>query len=264
MEMAYFRELHRFSRKALRGHYGTAWAAVMLELLLRLGSWLAPAIFAAVCIRRGTLSPAALFTDWRWALAASLWWLLSFCIRVPVECSVRSWFTSITELSLPGQARCFFPTARRYFHALYFFGTTELVRSFAMLPLLLAGTGTLLLLRQSTGIPEGGLWLFAAVQGLAAVFWAGWYELRFSVSLSAVPYLYLNDPHRGVFRSIRDSRRMLSGHHHRLAAAVLPYVPAIPLTGPFLLPCLMTDLTLFLQLRIREYEQAAFSGGNHV
>ena len=264
MEIAYYRELHRFSRKALQGHYGTAWAAVMLGFLLRLGGWLAPAVFAAVCIRRGIFTPAALFTGRLWALAAALWGLLVFCIRIPVQCGICSWFTSLTELERPGQSRCFFPTAGRYLHALYFFGTVALVRSLAALPFLLSCTGTLFLLRQSSGIPEGGLPLFAAVQGLAAVFWAGWLYVRFCMSLAAVPHLYLADPHRGVFRTIRDSRRMLSGHHRRLLAVVLPYAAAsLPVvTVPFLLPCLKTDMTLFLQLRIREYEQAAHSERN--
>lgn len=258
MKTAYFRELHHFSRKALKGHYGTAWAAVMLELILRLSGWLAPAVLAAICIQRGTLTPAALFTGRLWMLFMLLWGLLVFSLRLPVQCGLRSWLTHLTELERPDQPRCFFPTAGSYLHALYFFGTVELIRSLAALPFLLCCTATLLLLQHSSGIPEGGLWLFAAVQGLAAVFWAGWFYLRCSVSLSAVPFLYLNDPHRGVLRSIRDSRRMLSGHHHRLLAVVIPYAAAFP-AELFLLPCLMTDLTLFLQLRIREYEQAAAS-----
>lgn len=256
MGSAYFRELHHFSRKALQGHYGAAWAAVMLELLLRLGGWLVPAVIAALCIRRGTLSPAALFTRPLWMLFTALWGILMFTIRIPVQCGIRSWFTSLTELESPAQPRRFFPTAGRYFHALYFFGTAELIRSLAALPAVLAGTGALLLFRRSSGIAEGGLWLFAAVQALSAMCWAIWFYVRFSASLAAVPYLYLNDPHRGIFRTIRDSRRMLSGQHHRLFAVVLPYAAALPATGPFLLPQLMTDMTLFLQLRIREYEQA--------
>ena len=256
--MGYYRELHHFARKALRGRYPAAWVASMLPLLLRFSGLLAPAMFGAYCIRKGVLQPAELFTGRLWALTAALWGLLTFCIRIPVQCGTRSWFTSLTELERPGQARCFFPTAKRYFHALYFFGTVALVRFLAALPAAAACTGTLWLLRKSSGMPEGGLWLFAAVQGLAAVFWTVVWYLRFCVSLAAVPHLYLSDPHRGVLRTIRDSRRMLHGHCRRLIAVALPYAPAaLPLvTIPFLLPCLVTDLTIFLQLRIREYEQA--------
>lgn len=252
--MHYYRELHYFSRRALRGRYRAAWAAAMLGLTVRLAAWLCPAVLAAVLIRRGALRPEALFTSPHWLLAAALWEAAAFCIRMPVQCGIRSWFTGLTELEVPGQERCFFRTAGAYFRGVYFFGMTALLRFLAAAPLAGACVLTVLALRQSIGREEGVLWLFAAVQGAAAAFWAACWYVRFCVSLSAVPYLFLENPRRGVFRTIRLSRRMMAGYHGRFWSIVLPYA-AIPGIAPLLLPRLMTEITLFLQLRMREYAQ---------
>ncbi len=256
----FYRELHHFSRRALKGRYTRAWSAAMLETLTRLGTALVPAVLSAVLIARGALTPAGLFfgTQRLWVLFTILWSLFAFCVRIPVLCGTCSWFTHLVELELPGQERRFFRTVKAYCRGIYFFGTVSLLRWLAAMPLMAACVLTVLAVRQSAGLTEGGLWLFAAVQGLAAVFWTGWLYIRFCVGLAAVPYLFLMNPEVGVLPAVRASCRMLSHRHRQLAVLTVPYLPAcLPVvTIPFLLPCLMTDITLYLQLRIREYFQA--------
>ncbi|MDE5564927.1 MAG: hypothetical protein K2I93_07205 [Oscillospiraceae bacterium] len=255
----FYRELHHFSRRALKGHYARAWSAAMLETLTRLGTALVPAVLSAVLIARGALTPSGLFfgTQWLWVLFTVLWSVFSFCVHIPVLCGTCSWFTHLVELEMPGQERCFFRTARAYCRGVYFFGTVSLLRWLAALPLAAACVLTGIAVRQSAGLTEGGLWLFAAVQGLTVIFWTGWLYIRFCVSLAAVPYLFLMNPKVGVLLAVRASRRMLFHRHRQLAALAVTYLPAcLPVvTIPFLLPCLMTDMTLYLQLRIREYLQ---------
>lgn len=259
--MHFFRELHHFSRKSIKGHYAQACGTSFLLLGIWLILKLIPVLLAGVLLLNGSLTPGGLFfgRGRLWVLFMALWSMVSFCILAPVKCGARSWFSHLVELEQPGQERKFFRSARAYGRGLYFFGVVAVLRWLAALPFAAACLLTAEAFRQSAGLTEGGLWLFAAVQGIAAAFWAGRFYVRFCVSLAAVPYLFLENPKRSVLQAVRDSGNMLSGKYSQLAALVLPYVPAaVPVvTVPFLLPCLMTDVTLYLQLRIREYEQAA-------
>lgn len=258
--MQFIRELRQFSRKSLKGHYAAACGAAMLLLGIWLVLKLIPAFLAGILILNGTLTPGGLFfgRGRLWVMFAALWELVSFCILAPVRCGTRSWFLHLVELEQPGQERQFFRNGKAYCRGLYFFGTVALLRWLAALPFAGACLLTAEAFRQSTAFTEGGWWLFLAVQGIAAAFWAGWFYLRFCVSLAAVPYLFLEHPDMPVLEAVRISGRILSGRYGQLAALVSPYVPAAApvVTVPFLLPWLMTDLTLYLQLRIREYEQA--------
>lgn len=258
--MHFIRELHHFSRKSLKGHYAKAFGAAMLLLGVWLVLKLVPVFLAGVLLLNGTLTPGGLFFGRKrmWVLFMAMWELLTFCMLLPVRCGTRSWFSHLTELEQPEQERQFFRNGKAYFRALWFFASVKFLRWLAAMPCAAACLLTAEAFRRSAALTEGGLWLFAAVQGIAAVFWAGWFYVRFCVSLSAVPYLFLENPKTGILQAVRTSGKMLSGRHAQLAALVVPYVPAaVPVvTIPFLLPCLLTDLTLYLQLRIREYEQA--------
>lgn len=256
--MQFFLELHHFSRKALKGHYAQACGASLLLLGIWLVLKLIPVLLAGVLLLNGSITPGGLFfgRGRLWVLFMALWSVLSFCILAPVKCGTRSWFSHLVELEQPGQERKFFRNGKAYCRGLYFFGVVAVLRWLAALPAAAACLLTAEAFRQSAALTEGGLWLFAAVQGIAAAFWAVWFYVRFCVSLAAVPYLFIENPERPVLAAVRDSGKMLSGKFGQLAALVLPYVPAAApvVTVPFLLPWLMTDVTLYLQLRIREYE----------
>ncbi len=251
----YFRELHTFARTSLKGYYRPALGAALLPSLLRAVMRLFPAALAGLLTVSGRMSPKALFfgENGLWVLFALLWSLVSFTVLLPVTCGAWSWFSC--RLGLESRRRRFFTSVRAYGRGLYFFGMAALLKWIALLPAAAAGVFAAMAFQASAGQTEGGLWLFAGVQGLAAAFWAAIGYVRFAVSLTALPVLYLEDPGAPVLASVRTARRMLAGHYGTLARIILHRIPAMlpVVTVPFVLPYLCTEVTLFLQLRLREY-----------
>ena len=252
--MHYIHQLHHFAGKSLRGHYAAAWGASMLCLGIRLIIRLIPMLFAGILILNDSVTPGGLFGNGLWLLFMLLWESVGFCILLPVKCGTRSWFTHLTELEQPGQERTFFRNTRSFGRGICFFGTVGLMRWIAALPFAAGCMVAVYSLRQSIIADDGGLWLFAAVQGLAGAFWGLWGYLRFGIRTMAVPYLFLNDPSRSAWSAVQISGHILTGRYRQLALLLLPYCMAsLPVvTIPFLLPRQMTELTMFFQLCIRE------------
>ena len=95
------------------------------------------------------------------------------------------------------------------------------------------------------------------MQAITLLFWTALLAVHLRVSLSAVPLLCTEFPHESAFSIIRRSFRLMEGHHMDYWSIVLCYLPAMLTILPilFLLPRLYADMTLFLQLRIRELSQ---------
>ena len=249
----YLQKLHAFTRQSLRGHYAAASRAALLCPGLRLGMRAIPVLLAGVCISAGGLAPLALFRQPGWCLLTLFWGMTGFAVLLPVRCGVWSWFCD--RLGLGHRVHFFFRDAGAYLRAFCFFGTAALLRWLALLPAASAAVFAAYAFRHGAMQEEGGLWLFAAVQGMAAAVWCLWAWLRFCLSMTALPVLYLAAPEEGIFSAIRRSQKMLRGHYCRLAGVLLRYLPAMlpVVTIPFVLPYLYADVILFLHLRMLEH-----------
>lgn len=248
-----YRELHRFSRTSLKGHYAaamrTSWLMPSLHALYKL----IPAGLAGLLVLRGTMPPAAFWRGgWLWMTFLALWMLFCGGLMLPVQCAVWSWFGSM--LGLSPCRRCF-SRIRDYARAAWVMGLAEGLRILAALPVAASGVFALVSLRESVHSEHGALWLFAAVQAVAAMLWTSVYYLRLRVSLTAVPVLFLRAPKRSAFSHIRTAICMMDGHHRELWAIWLGYLPMLLtiLPIPFVLPYLYTNTALFWQVRIREF-----------
>ncbi len=126
-----------------------------------------------------------------------------------------------------------------------------------MLPVLLLLTAALLL-RAAAGRAEGGLWLFAAAQAALAAVWAGAFCLCDRLGTSGTMLWLAAHPDATARQALRGSRAMLRGHRWELLTVGMRYLPAMVTVLPMgvLLPYLHADVTLFLQIRMREHEQA--------
>ncbi len=253
----FFRELHEFSRNSLKGHYLGAFRTALLCPVMEIATGIVPLILGAVLIAKGTMTPKAIFmgNHAMWALFGLLWGIVSFSVLLPVRCGVWSWFTAL--LGMEKQKRKYFATTGEFFHAVYFFGRLSFIRWIALAPAGIAGILAYFALQKSTAVTESGILLFCAVQAMTIFIWTILFCIRFTVGMLAVPFLYLENPEISVFHAVRQSEKMLAGHHKRLFALLLGYLPlALPIvTIPFVLPKIMTDVILFLQIRIREYAQ---------
>lgn len=250
-----YRELYRFSRASLKGHYTAAMRTSWLMPSLYAMYKLVPAGLAGLLVMRGTMLPAAFWQGgWLWMTFLTLWMLFCAGLMLPVQCAVWSWFGGM--LGLSPRRRCFV-RVRDYARAAWVMGAAEGLRILAALPVAAAGVLALAALRESTYGENSALWLFAAAQALAAMLWTGVYYIRLRVSLTAVPVLFLRAPRQGAFSHIRTAIRMMDGHHRELWRIWLGYLPMMiaVLPIPFVLPCLYTNTALFWQVRIREFRQ---------
>lgn len=254
-----FRELYAYTRRILHGNYGRAFAASSFYGTIWLVLKLAPCILAAVLIANGTLTMRMLLSGspMLWVLFSVLWAVLRFCIMLPLRCGACAWFTELVGLNRSRCRRTFFRTTGAYLRALWYFLRVEAMRFTAMLPFVLGVLGAGMAFQRSIGMADAGLPLFIAAQCLCVAAAGLVYYLRFCVGIAAVPFLYLEQPHGSPFAAVRHSRRMLHGRHALLILLVLGHLPAaLPVvTIPFLLPHLLTSCTLFLQIRMREWEQ---------
>jgi hypothetical protein len=263
-----FRELRACTGRILKGKYRRAFRASVLYPTACLFAWLVPVILAAVLIQHGILTPWELFCGGipRWALLCLLWSSLRFLFLLPVRLGTWSWFT---ELSGIAQTRKrLFSGMGAFFHAFRCFLCVELCRLAAALPLALGLSGAAYAFRAAEGLPEGGALLFLAVQCLCIAGYGAIGYARFCAGAAAVPFLFLAQPHAAPLVLLRTSFAVLHGRYAQLVRLVFGYFPAaLPvLTIPFLLPYLMTDYTLFVQVCIREWEEknharTAFSDG---
>ena len=245
-----YRSLHHFSRKSLKGHYRKAlcasWAMPLLWSLYRL----IPVGLAGLLLVRG--DPAVLREGgWLWLSFLVLWSLFCMGMMLPVRCAV--WKRFGTWLGMTRMRTCF-GTVREYCRAAWILGLAGILQLAAALPVTAAALLTIRLLQEGSRQPHAGWYLFGAVQAAAVFFWTGLFAVRLRVSLFAVPLLCTEFPQDGAFTIIRRSFRLLDGQHPAFWSIVLCYLPAMlaVLPMPFLLPRLYADLTLFLQLRIRE------------
>ncbi len=243
--------LHLFSRRSLKGHYAASlrasWTTAGLLLLCRL----VPAGLAALLLVRGT--------DYQknsllWGSFLLLWELFSFGMLLPVRCAVWSRFGAWLGLC---RMRTCFSRLRGYLRAVRIVGTADLLRALAWLPPTASALLTVVCLRESVQGLSAEIRLFWAAQGIALCFWTSFFAVRLQVGLCAVPLLCTQFPQEGTAAVLRRSLRLLRGHHREYWSILLCYAPAavIFLPMPFLLPWMFADMTLFLQLRIREEEQ---------
>ena len=249
-----YRSLHRFSRASLKGNYTAA---------LR-SSWLVPGLYAlyrfippalgGLLILRGSMAPDELWHGgWLWGTFTALWTLFCLGLLLPARCGVWQWFGA--RLGLTRERTCF-ATVRSYLHAAYVLGMAGLLRFFAALPIVGAGALGLIALQESIVRSDAEMWLFAAVQAFAGMFWAVLLGLRLRVSLSAVPVLVTEEPEAPPFSVIRRSFRLMRGQHRTYCTIWLCHLPAMltVVLIPFVLPRLYADLTLFYQIRLRELQ----------
>lgn len=247
-----FRSLHHFSRQSLKGRYFRAlrasWFLGMLRLLYRF----LPAGLAGLLIVRGNLT--SLCGGWLWMSFLLLWTLFWEALLFPVRCAL--WRRFGAWLGLTAMRTCF-RSVREYARAARLLLLAGLVRLTAVLPLTAAGVTAFRLLQKSTAVPQAGWYLFSAVQAAAVMFWAAVLYLRLTVSLLPMPVLCTEFPQESAATLIRRSFRLMAGHHRDVWSITLCYLPALVtlLPMPFLLPRLYADLTLFLQVRIRESAQ---------
>ena len=248
-----YRALHHFSRVSLKGHYAASLRASWFLPFLWLLYKLLPVGLAGLLLVRG--NPAFPWNGgWLWTSFLVLWTLFCMGLMLPVRCAV--WKRFGAWLGLTRMKTCF-RTVREYCRAARVLGLAGLLHLLAALPVTAAGCLAFRLLQECTRQSDAGWYLFGAVQAFAAMFWTGLFAVRLRVSLSAVPLLCTEFPYDSAFSVIRRSCRLLEGHHPDFWSIVLCYLPAMlaVLPMPFLLPRLYADLTLFLQLRIREMSQ---------
>ena len=192
-----YRELHRFSRASLKGHYAaalrTAWLLPGLHLLYKL----LPAGLAGLLMLRGVMTAEML---WRgnplWMLFAELWALFCAGLLLPVRCGVWSWFSE--QLGLSRRFICF-RDGKRYLYAAFVLSCTGMVQFLAALPMTAAGLLGAAALRKSLDDTDAGRWLLLAALAFTGMVWmaAGYLHLR--VSLSAVPVLMTEFPEDPAF-----------------------------------------------------------------
>jgi hypothetical protein len=244
-----YRSLHHFSRRSLKGRYFRALKLSWFLLLLRLLYRLLPAGLAVLLAARGGLPGG-----WLWGSFLLLWMLFWEGMMLPVRCAVWKHFGAWLGLT---SMRICFRNVREYAFAARVLGLAGLLRLLGVLPMTAAGMTAILLLRAGAGHPDAGWYLFWAVQAFAVMLWAAFLTVRLRVSLSAVPLLCTESPQGCAVSVIRQSFRLTEGQHAAIWSIVLCYLPAMLTVVPmlFLLPRLYADMTLFLQLRIRELSQ---------
>ena len=236
-------ELRNFSRESLRNYRRTAFFMAFSYPAVWLVMKAVPDCMAGALIFRTETTSAEIFFSRNpvWRLFLILWNLLSFCILIPMLCSIGGWFSD--KLGFTGKKR-FFGNGKLYWKSLWFFGKIEVIRFLMLLPFVTACYLTVKAFEQAVLVEDAGIWLFLMIQCFILAFWTGVYYIRFCIGLSAVPFLFIEHPKISTFRAVSLSRRMLDGYHRKLLMILL--------TG-ITLPRTVSMLILFLQIRIREY-----------
>lgn len=246
------RQLHRFSKRAIKGRYAASLRASWLRTGMALGARLLPAGFAALLVRKRLMPVQDVWNgSLAWAAFCALWALFCAGVMLPVRCGVCNWYG--TRLGLTRLRICF-RDARSYLHTAWVCTAAAALKAAAAFLPVAAGMLCVMAFRESTVQQEGGIWLFAAVQAFLAMLWTGIYGICLSVALFPVPFLCTEMPDAGAVRVIRRSMQLMQGHHRTYWLIVLRYLPAMLTVVPItlLLPYLDCELMLFLQLRLRE------------
>ncbi len=253
-----FREIQSFTRCTLKKRYAATLTAALLYPALWLLLKLMPCFLAAVLIACDVMTPRALFLGGlpQWVVFTVLWELLAFGILTPVKCGVCSWMTDMLGFSGGGE-NCFFRSPGAYIRGILFFAGTALCRMLMLVPFVLSAGAAVLCFQQSLSEADGGWCLFLAAQAVCAAVWTGLMYLRYCVGTAAVPFLYLESPGCSPFRAVRQSLQLLGSCQGMFWGILLRYLPLMlpVVTIPFLLPYLMTNCILLIQIRIREWTQ---------
>ncbi len=253
------RELHAFTRRTIRGHYVSMLGAALLWAGSETGFRLVPCLLAWLLMNSGHMSSETLFLRGTplWLAFTLLWMLLRFCVMTPVRCAGASYITVRLGLADDNAAKVFFPDTLSYIRGLYFFACMSVCRFLTLLPCMAGFSGAHLCFSAGAAEADSGVLLFAAAQCLCLGIAGAVHYCKYCIETAAVPFLYLAEPQISPFTAISRSRHMLDGHRAELLVLVLGYVPlALPVvTIPFLLPYMMTNYVLFLQIRMREWAQ---------
>lgn len=252
----YLWNIYTYSHRKLCGTYWKAMGNILLCLIPAVLCSLVPKCLAAVLLHRGLLTAQQLFhpDGLYWQLLIGIWELASFAVCFPLQCGVCAWLTARLGLEEAGQQRVFFPNARAYWQGFAFFAGIRAFRTLAALPCLCSLWLCGLAFQKSAAATDGGLWLFLAVQCLFAAVWTLLWYLKICLAAAASTLWFLRGMHNPM-RALHASCAMLDGRCWRLFLLGLPYLPGIlTLVGiPFLLPHLITNYVLLLQLRMREW-----------
>ena len=232
--------IRRFARNSLAGHYAHALYLTLLTAAAVLLRGMAPAA-CVVC----SGDPRGLFLqrDPLWMLLRLGWGSAVLCLLLPLVRHSGRWFSARLGLAC---------SPRGAWHAAGGLLLAEVLRLAAAAPAVLCGAGMLYALRQAAAVPDGGLWLFAAVQAGAGMLWTGALYAGFCMDLTALPLWQLVHPQVPAWTAIRRTRDMLRGHRMAYFRRLLRAAGAMLL--PVLLPYAAAELVLFLQLRMREYD----------
>ena len=238
-------ELRRFAGNSLKGQQKTAWFMAFSYPAVWLIMKLIPDFMAGAMIFRKELFPADIFfsRDMFWTAFVMLWNLLRFCILTPMLCSICGWFSVRLGFSMK---RHFFGKGKLFWKSLWFFGKIEAVRFLMLFPFMLFCSLAGNAFEKSAFSEDAGIWLFLTVQCLIFALWSGVFYLRFCVNLTAVPFLFLENPDSSALKAVKLSSRILEKNHGKLFLILLTGV-ALPRT--------VTMLILYLQIRIREFFQ---------
>ena len=239
------RDLRKFSGEAFRYCRKTersmAFSIPVVWLILKL----VPDAMAGLLIFRTEITPKEVLfgeNDF-WALFGLLWNLLTFCMIIPMLCCVCAWFSEKLGFS---RSREFSLKGKCYWKCLWFFGQVEIVRFFMLFPCVLSFWLMKKCFWKASFMAEAGIWLFLTIQCFVLGIWLGVFYIRFCVSLSAVPLLFLEYPDMPALKAVLTSGKILQRNHRKLFQIVF--------TG-LTIPRITAMLILFLQIRMREYAQ---------
>lgn len=254
-----FRELFACTRRTIRGRYGRVLGISLLYPLAWLIFRIVPCILAGVLISQGRMTANMLIFGGMplWTLFSVLWSVLRFGVLLPLCCGTWGRLTALTGLERKKTEGVRLRTLAAYLRAVYFYACVELQRTLLLLPIIAGLLGAGVFFRYSIDLPEGGFPLFLAAQCLCFAAACGLYYLRFSLGIAAVPFLWLEQPDASPFLAVRKSRDMLRGHYVYFILLIIAYLPTMlpVVTIPFMLPHFMVSCTLFLHIRMREWEQ---------
>lgn len=251
------RELYAYTRRTIRGQYARILGISLVYPMTWLFFRVFPVVLAGMLVMNGKLPAKALVAGGvpLWLLFSVLWAILRFGVLLPLRCGTCGRLTALSGLERG--TRTHLKTVSAYLRAAWYFACVELLRIPVLLPFVLGIAGAGYFLHRSVGLAEGGMMLFLAAQCLCVALAGLLYCLHFSIGIAAVPFFWLEYPHISPLEAVRQSREMLQGvYPHLLLHLFCCMSAALPLvTIPFVLPHFMVSGTLFLQVRMREWEQ---------
>ena len=251
------RELYACTRRTLKGQYARILGISLVYPLAWAFFRVIPCVLAGVLVFQEKLSARTLVAGGvpLWLLFSVLWAILRFGVLLPLRCGTCGRLTALTglERSRPVNLR----SLSGYLRAAWYFACVELLRLPALLPFVLGIAGAGFFLQRSVGLAEGGAMLFLAAKCFCLALAGLLQYLRFSIEIAAVPFFWLEHPRLSPFAAVRHAREMLRSVYPSLLLHLLCCIPAVlPLvTIPFVLPYFTVSGTLFLQVRMREWEQ---------